>query len=113
MMPLAKGATKLVWARSSQGSRSTSNLLLTMAWKAAMTSRACTSDGAPLDCRDDDRLGFGKPVAGDCHKTGDCSGRRSATDSADVSLVRLSPACGPFRDHPKTAAKALLFELSP
>jgi hypothetical protein len=41
-MPLVKGASEPVPALSSQGSRSTSNFLLTMAWKAAMSSRACT-----------------------------------------------------------------------
>src|SRR5271166_5625013 len=47
MTPLAKGETKLVRARSSQRSRSKSDFLLTIAWKVALISRACTSDGAP------------------------------------------------------------------
>lgn len=45
--PLAKEATRLDRARSSQESRSAKAFLRIIAWKEAMTSRASTSDGAP------------------------------------------------------------------
>jgi hypothetical protein len=46
--PLAKEATKLEHARSSQRSRSPGDLVRIIAWKFAMTSRASTSIGVPF-----------------------------------------------------------------
>ena len=46
--PLAKEATKLEHARSSQRSRSPGDLVRIIAWKLAMTSRASTSIGVPF-----------------------------------------------------------------
>ena len=45
--PAANDATKLAWARASQDSRSTNDLLRIIPWKAAMTSRASSSGGTP------------------------------------------------------------------
>ena len=42
----------------------------------------------------DQAVGFGKPVAADHHKAGDGSGRRSATNGADIGLVRVSCSAG-------------------
>jgi hypothetical protein len=46
--PLANEATKLERARAIQAASSASTLLRTMAWNAAMSSRASTSSGTPL-----------------------------------------------------------------